>query len=126
MNAYLEVTLRTKVLVSFIGLMFIGYIIYLLYKRKLTENFALGWIFVTVAAVSSVLFHSVLKYLAEFSGIRFGALAISLYGFVFIFAMLIIFSIKLSTLTSQNKKMAQLIGLLQMKLDRFESEKTDA
>lgn len=120
MITYLEVSLRTKMLVCVIGLIFIGYIIYLLYKRKLTENFALGWIFITLAAVSSVMFHSVLKYLTVFSGIKLGALAISLYSFVFIFAMLIVFSIKISTLTSHNKKMAQTIGLLEMKINQLD------
>ncbi|MBN1559739.1 DUF2304 domain-containing protein [candidate division KSB1 bacterium] len=120
MNSYLEVSLRTKMLVSFIGLLFIGYIIYLLYNKKLTENFALGWIVITLAAMSSVIFHAVLKYLAIFSGIKFGALAISFYSFVFIFAMLILFSIKISLLIAQNKKLAQTIGLLEMKIDQLE------
>jgi hypothetical protein len=120
MSTYLEVSIRTKMLVSLIGLLFIGYVIYLLYNKKLTENFALGWIFITLVAVSSVIFHSVLKYLAIFSGIKFGALALSLYSFVFIFAMLILFSIKISLLTAQNKKMAQTIGLLEVKIHHLE------
>jgi hypothetical protein len=121
-----EVSVRAKVFVCLIGLCFIGYIVYLLYKKKLTENFALGWIFITMMAVSSVIFHSVLKYLSLFSGIKLGAVAISLYTFVFIFTMLIVFSIKISMLTAQNKKMAQLIGLLEMKIDQLvQSSKFD-
>ncbi len=120
MNAYLDVSLHTKMLVSLIGLLFISYIIYLLYNKKLTENFALGWIFITSLAMISVIFHPVLKYIAIFSGIKFGALAISLFSFVFIFAMLILFSIKISMLTAQNKKMAQVIGLLEMKIHQLE------
>ncbi|RPI01773.1 MAG: DUF2304 domain-containing protein [Calditrichaeota bacterium] len=125
MTTYLEVTLRTKLLVGFFGLFFISYIIYLLYKKRLTESFALGWIFITIAAVSSVIFHSLLRYIALFSGVRQGALAILLYGFIFIFAMLIIFSIRISALTLQNKKMAQIIGFLEMKINRLESAPPD-
>ena len=119
---YLEVSLHTKIVVGLIGLFFIGYIIYLLYKKKLSESFALGWIFVTIIAISNVLFDSLLKYVVEFTGVKFGALAISLFAFVFIFAMLIIFSIKISTLSIQNKKLAQYVGLLELKMDQIDSK----
>jgi hypothetical protein len=120
---YLDVSLHTKIVVGLIGLFFIGYIIYLLYKKKLSESFALGWIFVTIIAISNVLFDSLLKYVVEFTGVKFGALAISLFAFVFIFAMLIIFSIKISTLSIQNKKLAQYVGLLELKMDQIDSKK---
>ena len=116
----IEVTLHTKIVVSLIGLVFIGYIIYLLYKKKLSESFALGWIFITIIAVSNVLFTSLLKYVVEFTGVTYGAFAISLFAFVFIFAVLIIFSIKLSALTAQNRKMAQYIGLLEARVESLD------
>ncbi len=122
MNTYLEVTLRAKIVVSLIGSAFLVYIIYLLYKRKLTENFALGWITATLAAVSVVVFHPLLKYLTIFSGIRIGALAVILYAFVFILAVLIAFSIKISVLTQQNRRLAQTVAFLQMQLEKLEEE----
>lgn len=116
---YLDVTLRTKIVVGLIGLAFVAYIISLVYKKKLSENFALGWIFITAVAVSSVVFHPVLKYTAVLTGIKQGAIAVSLFAFVFIFAVLIVMSIKLSALTTQNKQMAQKIGLLENRLGRY-------
>ena len=118
---YLDVSLHTKIVVGLIGLFFIAFIIFLLYKKKLSESFALGWIFVTIIAVSNVLFDSLLKYVVEFTGVKFGAFAISLFAFVFIFAMLIIFSIKISTLAAQNRKLAQYIGLLELKIDQIDA-----
>lgn len=120
---YLDISFRSKIIVALIALLFIIYIIYLLYKNKLSANFALGWIIVTLVATSGIIFHSVLKSITFFSGVQSGANTLTLYAFVFVFAVLIIFSIKLSTLHSQNKILTQQVALLKTKLEHIESGK---
>ncbi|MDZ7316699.1 MAG: DUF2304 domain-containing protein [candidate division KSB1 bacterium] len=119
MNQFLDVTLRAKLIVGGIGIIFIVFLLFLLYKKKLTANFALGWIGITLLAVSAVIVPSLMKFLTRFSGVRFGALAVSLYAFVFIFAVLIIFSIKISQLSQQTRKAAQMLGILEMEIERL-------
>lgn len=122
---YLDISFRSKIIVAVIAFLFIIYIISLLYKNKLSANFALGWIVVTLIATSGIVFHSVLKYITFFSGVQSGANTLTLYAFVFVFAVLIIFSIQLSTLHSQNRKLTQQIALLQTKLEKLQSGKSE-
>ena len=119
---YLDISLRSKIIVAVIALLFITYIISLLYKNKMSASFALGWIIVTLIATSGIVFHPVLKFITFISGVRSGANTLTLYAFVFIFAVLIVFSIQLSALYSQNKKLSQQVALLRTKLEKIKPE----
>ncbi len=120
MNYLLDVSHQTKIVITIIGLGFIFFNIWLVYRRKLSENMALGWSAITIISVTVVLSGPILSHFVRITGIKSGAVAISMAAFAFIFAILILFSIKMSTLTNQNRKLAQQTGLLEQKIDKLE------
>ena len=111
----LDISLRGKICVGIIGLFLIVFIIWLVYKRKLSENLALLWIFTTLIGVFLVNFESLLFIAAKLSGIKTGALAIAMMAFVFVFAALIIFSVKLTSLTNKLRRLTQHVALMDIK-----------
>ncbi|NLP11042.1 DUF2304 domain-containing protein [bacterium] len=118
----LNITPQSKLIIVVLGCLFIGLILSLLYRRKLSENLALLWIFVTIMVEIVLLWDRLLLVVTRLTGARFGALAVSMLAFVFIFAMLIAFSVKVSTLSIQNRRLAQEMALLEQKVDKLQHD----
>lgn len=87
-------------------------IVELVRKKKLMEKYSLIWIFSTVILITLSLWRNFLERLADFLGIYYAPTALFIVLSFCGLGLLIHFSIAISTLTEQNKILAQEVALL--------------
>jgi len=87
-------------------------IVELVRKKKLMEKYSLIWIFSTVILITLSRWRNFLERLADFLGIYYAPTALFIVLSFCGLGLLIHFSIAISTLTEQNKILAQEVALL--------------
>ncbi|MDB5801176.1 MAG: hypothetical protein JWL63_2115 [Rhodocyclales bacterium] len=104
------------------GLLFV--IIRLIQKRRLREEYALLWIAVSILFAVISFFTPLLEMLAKLAGIIYAPSALLLFLCIGIILILIHYSIVISRLSDQNKKLIQDLALLKNRLGiGYEQEK---
>ena len=83
----------------------------LLRKRKLTESYTLLWLFVLFGTTVATWYDRFLIYLTVFFGAIAPVSTLTLLSLVFILIMLIFFSMKISRLNEDHKRLAQELAL---------------
>ena len=94
---------------------FLLYILEMVRRRKLREEYSILWLAGSVVILILSLKQSWLDRLAQAVGIAYPPSFLFLVGILFILLILIHFSIAISKLHQMNKKMAQEMALLRMK-----------
>ena len=96
-------------------------IIELIRRHRLQERYALLWIATGGVMLFFALWRSALDRFAELVGVAYPPSALFMVAGLFVFVVLLHFSIVLSKLSEQNKTLAQQIALLEQRLrDRDE------
>ena len=105
-------TLRQQIfaLIASIGLLI--YIIEMVRRRKLREEFSWLWIFVGVAVFLFAVWFDLLNWLTTLIGAVVPVSTLFVFGILFLVVTNIFFSIKISTLTNQVRKQAQRLAIL--------------
>ena len=91
---------------------FLLYILEMVRRRKLREEYSILWLFGSAAILVLSLKKDWLDSLANAVGIAYAPSFLFLVGILFILLILIHFSIAISKLHQMNKKMAQEIALM--------------
>jgi hypothetical protein len=86
-------------------------VVELLRTKKLTESYTLLWLFIVVLTMVATWSERLLTGLAIFFGTVAPVSALTLLSLAFILVMLIFFSMKVSRLDSQVKRLAQELAL---------------
>jgi hypothetical protein len=106
---------RLKVFVVLIGLaIFLG-IIELVRKRKLREEYSFIWLMIGFVFVLIAVESDILNYLSEIVGITLPVNMLFFLALILIMLLCLYFSLRISTLTTQVKNLAQQLALLQAK-----------
>jgi hypothetical protein len=107
--------LRIVALVVTIGIF--ALIVDLVRRRRLLERYALLWLFSGIVLVALETWGDLLTLIGKTIGIVYPPTTLFLIAFGFVLALLVHFSTVISSLTTQNKVLAQRIALLQQRLD---------
>jgi hypothetical protein len=108
---------------SIIGsLIFLAFILLLIRNKKIKEEYSLLWIIVGIVFLFFSIWRSALDYLGHLAGFAYSPSAILLILILAAFLILIQFSIILSKLSEQNKRLSQEIGLLKMEIDKLKEK----
>lgn len=86
-------------------------VVELLRRKRLAESYTLLWLFVTVLTLVAAWSDRLLATLALFFGAMAPVSALTLLSLAFILVMLIFFSMKVSRLDAQVKRLAQELAL---------------
>jgi hypothetical protein len=97
------------------------FILELVRRRRLLEEYSLLWLFVGVVMVVLAFWKSGLDLVSRLIGIAYPPSTLFLFGLVFIIVLLLHFSTVISQLTEQNKTLAQKIAILE---EKKQGEKT--
>jgi hypothetical protein len=87
-------------------------------RRKLREEFSWLWLMASMVILILSICDSVLIKFAKFIGIETPVSTIFFFAVIFIFAIALHFSIKISNLTNQIKNLAQELALYKIKRER--------
>lgn len=99
-----------------LGLLFL--IFDLMRKRRLKEKYAVLWLFTVIIMMGIVIFEKMLTALVNILGIKIPINGIFFLGILFLIVINIHFSVVISKLTEQNKKIAQKLSLLELNKKR--------
>ena len=107
-----EVSYRAQIIAIVGTVLFLGFVIELVRRRKLVERYALLWMTIAIFGVVMAVWNDALNWLAEQSGIESPTNALFLLGLVAVVAMLLNFSAAISRLSEETKILAQEVARL--------------
>ena len=104
-------TFKLKIIAVLIGISLFVYIIELVRKRKLTEQYAWLWLITGAATVVLSLWYDLLVAISEFVGGIFPSAVLFLFALIFLLMILLQMSVRISKLSVQVKNLAQKLAL---------------
>jgi hypothetical protein len=104
-------TLKLKILAALIGISLFVYIIQLVKKRKLMEEYAWLWLATGATIVVLSLWYDLLVGISEYIGGIFPSAVLFLFALIFLLLILLQMSVKISKLSVQVKNLAQKLAL---------------
>jgi hypothetical protein len=99
------------IVIDVLGLCLLGLIVNLTRTRKLYVAYGIVWFLAASAVIVLVSIPPMLDLVTRAVGALFPASALSLLAFVFIFVVLIFFSVQLSTLSARQAELIQVLAL---------------
>ena len=107
-------SLQGILVVDVLGLLFVLWIVNLVRTGRLHTGYAVLWLMASGLVILLVSIPPLLGLVTRAVGALFPASALSLLAFVFVFAVLILFSVRLSRLSEREARLAETIGVLEM------------
>ena len=107
-------SLQGIVFIDLLGLALIVLIINLIRTKKLHAGYGVLWFLAIVALMIVISVPPLLEFLPKVVGAIFPASALSLLAFIFIFVVLIFFSVQLSIISARQVELAQAIALSEL------------
>jgi len=103
-----------------IGLSFFFFVLILdlIKRKKLKEKYALLWLFSAAAIFIVATFNNILESIKNVLGITLPSNALFFLGIFFLILINLHFSLTISSLSEQNRKIAQRLALLEEKMKR--------
>lgn len=99
------------------SLAFIAFVIFLISRKRLKEEFSLLWLFFAVVFLGLSIWRKSLDHIAFYLGIAYAPAALFLILIIAVISILIHFSLVISRLTEQAKSLVQEVGLLKMEIE---------
>jgi len=106
-------TTQLKILSAFIGVSLFIYIIELVRRKKLREEYAWVWLLTGLMIVVLAVWYDLLLYVGGLMGGILPSALLFFFGLLSLLLICLHLSIKLSTLTDQVKRLSQEIALTQ-------------
>jgi hypothetical protein len=101
------------------SILFLLFIIELIRKKKIKEQYSLLWLVLGIAFIFFSVWRKGLDYLASFVGIDYPPSALFIMLLIGVFFILIQYSIIISKLSNQNIILAQEISLIKLELEKI-------
>jgi hypothetical protein len=90
-------------------------------QRRLLERYALLWMLSAAVMLGLSIWRGALEELASLIGVAYAPSALFVIAFGFVLLMLLHFSLAISRLADENKRLAQRVGLLMQRVDELET-----
>lgn len=115
--------LRQKVLAILLSVGLLIVIFELVRRRKLREEYSWLWMLTGAVVFVLAIWHDLLLFMTHLVGAALPASTLFFFGIFFLVLINLYFSVKVSTLTSQIKKIAQKLAILNNKVESHSSKK---
>ena len=117
-------TVRVQFIAIIGSLVFIFLIVELIRRKKIKESFSLLWLFFGVMLLVFSIWRKGLEYFAALAGIAYPPSALLLVFVAAVFFIMIQFSVILTKVSDQNKRLAQELSLLRHEIDTLKKSGT--
>lgn len=117
--------LKTQLIAIVVSISLFLYILYLVRKKKIKEEYSLLWLFSSIVFIFFSIWRNGLEYFAKLVGIAYPPAALFIILMLAIFLILIEFSIIISKLSEKNKLLAQEVALLKYEIELIKTEKKE-
>jgi len=108
---------RTQVIVAFAAVGLAFYVLDLVRRRRLSEEYSLLWVIATVTIAVLGFSTPLLRFITRVLGMLFESSTVFALGLAFATAMLLHLSIKMSRLSHENQVLARELALLRNALE---------
>jgi len=115
--------IRQKIFAILISIALMIFIVELVRRRKLREEYSWLWLLTGVIILILASWHDLLIYVTHFIGAALPTSTLFFLGLVFLFLIAVQFSTKISKLTDQVKNLTQENALLKERVEKVEEEK---
>ena len=113
----MEFLSRTQVIVAFAAVGLAFYVLDLVRRRRLSEEYSLLWVIATVTIAVLGFSTPLLRFITRVLGMLFESSTVFALGLAFATAMLLHLSIKMSRLSHENQVLARELALLRNALE---------
>lgn len=114
--------LRTQILVITMGVAMLLFVLNMVRRKQLREQYALLWLLSAVVIIVSALFVDQVDHLARLVGIYYPPAFFFLIAIVLVLVLQFHFSAVISNLREQNKNLTQDLGILASELRELRKE----
>ncbi|MDP8200615.1 MAG: DUF2304 domain-containing protein [Candidatus Tenebribacter burtonii] len=94
-------------------------------RKKIREQYSILWLFFSIIFVVLSIWREGLDFFARFLGIDYAPSALFLLLVLAIFLILIQFSVIISKLSEENKKLSQEMGLMKLEMEELKKIRND-
>jgi hypothetical protein len=115
-------SLQGIILIDILGIALIVLIINLIRTKKLHVGYAAIWFLAVIILMALVSIPPLLDMIPKLVGAKYPASALSLLAFVFIFLMLIFFSVQLSIMSTRQVELIQALAIQELLLSEKKTE----
>ena len=118
--------LRARIFVVILSLSILTFVITLVRRKNLKENYAILWVITCIVLSAVPLLIDYLDRAAYAVGIDYPPAFLYLIAIIFIFILILHFSVIVSKLSEQNKSLIQDFGIMEKKVADLETEVKNA
>jgi len=122
----MEFLSRTQVIIAFASVGLAVYVLDLVRRRRLSEEYSLLWVAASLTIAFLGFATPVLRWLTRLLGMLFESSTVFALGLAFAVAMLLFQSVKLSRLGQENLILARELALLRERIERSPSPQGSA
>jgi len=115
---------RIKIIAILISIFLVAYVFELVRRKHLTEEYSMGWLVTGSVMLVLSVFDDVLKWVSQLVGATLFTSTLFFFGMLFLVVICLHFSIRISALTLQVRRLTQNIAILYH--DKAELEKAAA
>lgn len=110
-----------KIRIIAIGMSFILilYVLELVRRRHLNEEYSLGWLITGLAIFVLALWEDFLSFITHLVGATLFTSTLFFFGLFFLMIICLHFSVRISTLTNQVKRLTQKLALLSSEMEEI-------
>lgn len=113
----MEFLSRTQIILAWGSVVLALFVLDLVRRRKLAEEFSLLWVVATVVIAVLGFSTPLLKAITELLGVLFESSTVFAFGLAFATAMLLFLSVKLSRLTQEHQFVVRELALLRRQIE---------
>jgi hypothetical protein len=122
------ISLRGRIILAVLVLVFIAFIFSLLKKRKISETLGLIWLVASVGVLIFISHGDIMIALTHLLGAKYAASALTMLGLLFITSLLLYFTLKISSLTQKVNELTQHVAIReyedQQRFEKLEGTET--
>ena len=117
--------IRQQIFALIVGIAISIFIVEMVRRKKLREEYSWLWLLTSLGIIVLVIWYDLLVFITEMIGAVLPTTTLFVFGLLFLLLIALHYSIKISSLTDQVRKLAQKIAILESELDEQGAEVRD-
>ena len=109
--------IRQQIFALIVGIAISIFIVEMVRRKKLREEYSWLWLLTSLGIIVLVIWYDLLVFITEMIGAVLPTTTLFVFGLLFLLLIALHYSVKISSLTDQVRKLAQKIAILQSELD---------
>ena len=115
--------IRQQIFALIVGIAISIFIVEMVRRKKLREEYSWLWLLTSLGIIVLVIWYDLLVFITDMIGAVLPTTTLFVFGLLFLLLIALHYSVKISSLTDQVRKLAQKLSILQSELDERRAER---